>query len=80
MPPQNTSLPNFAPVDRKLNELPIFAHKCTNMTNLAKMKWENSPNEIKKNSSFLVYENLISICFRLFPLIQLRIILFMFFT
>jgi len=56
MPPQNTSLPNFAPVDRKLNELPTFAHKCANMTNLAKMKWENSANEIK-NSSFLFHEN-----------------------
>ena len=56
MPPQNTSLPNFAPADRKLNELPIFAHKCANMTNLAKMKLENSPNEIK-NSSFLFHEN-----------------------
>lgn len=48
MPPQNTSLPNFAPVDRKLDELPIFAHKRANMTNLAKIKWENSPYEIKK--------------------------------
>lgn len=66
MPPQNTSLPNFAPVDRKLNELPIFAHKCANMTNLAKMKWENSPNEKKKFKFSLSWKFIIISLFSLY--------------